>query len=47
MDKLQKAGVNMDRLQAYQKSYEEALMRQQAAPAEEESSVSLDEALGN
>ncbi len=47
MEKLQKAGVNMDRLQAYQKSYEEALMRQQAAPAEEESSVSLDEALGN
>ena len=49
MGKLQAAGVNMDRLQAYQRSYEQAVMQQEqaaAAPAQE-SSVSLDEALGN
>ena len=48
MSKLQAAGVNMDRLQSYQKSYEQALMQQEVeatAPAEE-SSVSLEEALG-
>ena len=46
MDKLQKAGVNMERLQSFQRSYEQAMI-QQAAPVEEESSISLDEALGN
>ena len=49
MAKLQAAGVNMDRLQAYQRSYEQAVMQQEEAAAAqaEESSVSLEEALGN
>jgi hypothetical protein len=49
MAKLQAAGVNMDRLQAYQSSYEQAVMQQEEAAAAqaEESSVSLEEALGN
>ena len=50
MNKLQAAGVNMDRLQAYQKSYEQAVMQQEAAsaaPAQEESSVTLEQVLGN
>ena len=46
MGKLQNAGVNMERLQSFQRSYEQAMI-QQAAPVEEESSISLDEALGN
>ena len=46
MGKLQDAGVNMERLQSFQRSYEQAMI-QQAAPVEEESSISLDEALGN
>ena len=46
MGKLQDTGVNMERLQSFQRSYEQAMI-QQAAPVEEESSISLDEALGN
>ena len=36
MDKLAAAGVNMQRLQSYQQSYDEAMMQQQAQeePAE-------------
>jgi hypothetical protein len=50
MGKLNAAGVNTERLQAYQRSYEQAMQQQAAqaaAPAEEESSISLEEALGN
>ena len=49
MDKLAANGVNVERLQAYQKSYDQAMLRQQQAEAAEaeESSVSLEEALGN
>ena len=49
MGKLEATGVNMDRLQAYQKSYEQAIIQQEAAAAApaEEPSISLDEALGN
>ena len=50
MGKLNAAGVNTERLQAYQRSYEQAMQQQSAqaaAPAEEESSISLEEALGN
>ena len=49
MDKLAANGVNVERLQAYQKSYDQAMLRQQQAEAAEaeESSISLEEALGN
>ena len=49
MDKLAANGVNVERLQAYQKSYDQAMLRQQQAQAaeDEESSISLEEALGN
>ena len=49
--KLVAAGVNMDRLQSYQKAYEQAMMRQmqaqQAAADEGEPSVDLEGVLGN
>ena len=49
MGKLANNGVNMERLQAYQKAYDQALMQQQQAEAAqaEESSINLEEALGN
>ena len=51
MEKLSRAGVNVERLQAYQKAYEQALLQQQQQQEqpepEQESSISLDEALGN
>ena len=48
--KLVNAGVNMDRLQSYQKAYEQQMIRQmqaQQAAANQESSASLEEVLGN
>ena len=47
--KLVAAGVNMDRLQAYQRSYEQAMMQRMQAQqqaASEESSAELEEVLG-
>ena len=50
METLKASGVNTERLQAYQKSYEEAVMRQSMSEsqpeADEESSVDLGEILG-
>jgi len=45
MDKLKAAGVNVQRLQAYQKSYDEAMLQRQAAQqqaAEEQAGVALE-----
>ena len=49
MGKLANNGVNMERLQAYQKAYDQAMIQQQQAEAAqaEESSINLEEALGN
>ncbi|MBR5673416.1 MAG: DUF2723 domain-containing protein [Muribaculaceae bacterium] len=49
MGKLAANGVNMERLQAYQKAYDQAMVQQQQAEAAkaEESSINLEEALGN
>ena len=46
MDKLVAAGVNIQRLQSYQQSYERAMVQKQQAAQEEESSINLEEALG-
>ena len=49
MGKLAANGVNVERLQAYQKAYDQAMMQQQQAEAAqaEVSSVNLEEVLGN
>jgi len=48
MSKLSSMGVNIERLQATQQAYDQALQQQayQEAPESEEASVSLEEALG-
>ena len=49
MGKLSTNGVNIERLQAYQKAYDQAMLQQQQAEAAqaEEPSINLEEALGN
>ena len=54
MNKLESAGLNMQRLQSFQQSYDQALLRQQQAAQQaaqaaqtEDASASLEEVLGN
>jgi len=47
MGKLAASGVNVQRLQSFQRSYDEAMLQQQEAEQAAQEGASLEEVLGN